>query len=38
MNRSHANLIHPLAYGVLLGIYILVIANNVQVIWKARTA
>jgi len=28
------DLIHPLAYGVLLGIYIWVVANNVQVILK----
>jgi hypothetical protein len=30
------DLIHPLAYGLLLGLYIWVVANNVNVIWKAK--
>jgi predicted PurR-regulated permease PerM len=30
------DLIHPLAYGLLLGLYIWVVANNVQVILKAK--
>jgi hypothetical protein len=32
----HRDYVHPLAYGVLLGIYIWVVANNVQVILKAK--
>jgi hypothetical protein len=30
------DLIHPLAYGLLLGLYIWVVANNVQVILHSR--